>query len=122
MRVTKVRRGTFFQSKSVCYFEESVFVKATQSAPQTDDGVVVASGSAAGAELVMGSYSTSANAVTVYVTKSTGFIGGEGATVNCDIASGSPDASSFTVSGLAAYDTNGAEISGLSAALDVSSY
>ncbi len=94
-----------------------VSVKATQNAPQTDDGVVAASGEAANAELVLGTYSTSSNAVTVYVSKSAGIAVGEFATVNCDIASGSfPTAADFSVvTNLSAWDVNGAVITGLTA-------
>lgn len=93
-----------------------VSVKATQNPPQTDDNVVLASGGAANAEFVLGTYSTSSNAVTVYVTKSDGIAVGEFATVNCDIAAGTfPTAADFSVTGLSAWDVNGATVTGLAA-------
>ncbi len=90
-----------------------VTVKATASAPQTDDGVVAASGAASGADLVVGTYSS--HTVAVHIVKSDGFGIGEFATVNCDIAQGSsPTATDFSVSNLSAWDTNGALVTGLS--------
>ncbi len=92
-----------------------VTVKATASAPQTDDGVVAASGAASGADLVVGTYSTANHTVAVHIVKSDGFGIGEFATVNCDIAQGSsPTATDFSVSNLSAWDTNGALVTGLS--------
>jgi len=89
-----------------------VTVKATQNAPQTDDGVVTASGVALGADLVMGVYS--AGTVSVYVAKVVGFSAGEFATVNCNIAVGSfPVSAGFSVSDLKVFGLNGKEIIGL---------
>jgi hypothetical protein len=92
-----------------------VSVKAAQSAPQTDTGVVAASGNA-GAELVLGTYSPANNTVSFSVIKSSGFVVGEFATVKCDIAAGAfPASGDFSVTNLTAVDTNGAAITGLTA-------
>jgi hypothetical protein len=93
-----------------------ISVKASQSAPQTDPGVVVASGNAAGAELVIGTYSAANNTVSLSVIKSSGIAVGEFATVNCDIAAGVfPASGDFSVSNLTAVDSNGAAVTGLTA-------
>jgi len=87
-----------------------VTVKAAQNAPQTDSGVVTMSG----ADLVMGVYKPSSSTVDVYVAKTAGIAVGSFATVNCDIAVGSfPTTTSFSVSNLKTWDTNGAEFTGL---------
>ena len=94
-----------------------ISVKASQSAPQTDPGVVAASGNAAGAELVIGTYSAAKNnTVSLSVIKSSGIAVGEFATVNCDIAAGVfPASGDFSVSNLTAVDSNGAAVTGLTA-------
>ncbi len=69
----------------------------------TDTGVVVATGSATGAEFVTGVYSTGTTTVTyavsLGVSKNSGFSTGEFAQVTCEIAVGSaPSASDFSIS------------------------
>jgi hypothetical protein len=91
---------------------------ANAQAMVTDTGVVTASGQASGAETVLASYATgttpSTYKVGVYVAKSNGFLLGEFATVNCDIADGSfPAPTDFTVTDFKAVDQNGAAITGL---------
>lgn len=99
--------------QAVLHLPAGVSVKAAQSA-QTDTGVVAASGNAAGAELVLGTYSAANNSVSLSVVKSTGFAAGEFVTVDCDIAAGSfPISADFNVSDLAAFDANGAVVTGL---------
>lgn len=98
-----------------------VSVKDTQNPPQTDSGVVMASGSAAGAELIMGTYLASSNTVTVYIPTSAGFAVGEFATVTCDLSSGlTTTVFNDSVSNLSVWDTSGAPISGLTASFTVS--
>lgn len=106
-----------------------VTVKASSSsgtAMDTDTGVVVASGQAAGAELVHASYVASSATLTmgkveVFVAKSSGFSSGEFALVTCDIAAGSsPGATDFTVTDFKAVDQNGATIAGLTAGFTAS--
>lgn len=93
-----------------------VTVKATQNAPQTDDGVVVSPG----ADLVMAVYSASTNSVSVYVAKSSGMETGVFATVNCDIAVGSfPRKADFAVTDLSVWNIDGAPVAGLTASLTV---
>jgi hypothetical protein len=104
--------------QATLHLPAGVSAKATAYAPQTDDGVVSATGAASGADLVIGTYSTANHTVAVHLVKSTGLNIGEFATINCDIAqSSSPKASDFSVSDLSAWDTNGAPIAGLTASL-----
>jgi hypothetical protein len=91
-----------------------VTVKATTNAPQTDTGVIVASGHAVPADLVLGVYSSGSRTANAYVVKAAGFSVGEFATVNCDFAAGTtPSASSFSVSDLIVSDSIGSLITGL---------
>jgi hypothetical protein len=101
-----------------------VTVKASPSSenPQvmvTDNGVVSASGQAAGAETYLATYLASSTTPTTYkvelsVAKSIGFLVGEFVTVNCDITAGySPAATDFTVTGFKAVDQSGVEISNI---------
>jgi hypothetical protein len=100
----------------VLHLPAGVSVKTAQSELQTDPGVVVASGNAAGAELVIGSYAAVSNTVSLSVVKSTGFAVGEFVTVNCNIAAGTfPSSADFNVSNLTSFDTNGAAVTGLTA-------
>jgi hypothetical protein len=97
-----------------------VTVKATTNAPQTDTNVIVASGSAVPADLVLGVYSAGSRTVNAYVVKAAGFSAGEFAVVNCDIATGStPSASSFSVSDLIVSDSIGGLITGLTPSISV---
>lgn len=81
-----------------------------------DPGVVLAMGASTGAETALCSFAaTAANAIQVYVIKSSGFLTGDFATVNADIANGfRPAAGEFSLSDLIVVDLNGAPISGLS--------
>lgn len=106
--------------QATLHLPAGVSVKATLNAPQTDAGVVTASGNAAGADLVLGIYPAASGTVNIYVTKTNGFIAGEFATVNCDIAPGTlPAASDFNLTGLDVRDSNGAVVSGLTPVLNV---
>jgi hypothetical protein len=92
-----------------------------------DNGVVSASGQASGAETYLATYLSSSPTASTYkvelsVAKSSGFLVGEFATVNCDITAGySPAATDFTVTDFKAVDQSGVEIShmavGLTAAI-----
>jgi hypothetical protein len=102
--------------QAILHLPAGVTVKAAQSAPQTDSGVVAASGNAAGSELVLGTYSATNKTVSLSVIKSSGFAVGEFVTVNCDIASGTfPASADYGVSNLTAVDMNGSAITGLTA-------
>ena len=95
-----------------------VTVKSVTSPPETDSGVVVASGLAVANSTVLSTYtaatSASSGKVRVLLANSNGFGTGEFMTIHCDIASGStPTASDFSLSGFAAKDLNGIVISGL---------
>jgi len=94
-----------------------VTVKSITSPPETDSGVVAASGVAVNS-MVMAKYTpaagTTAGTVRVLVINSGGFGTGEFLTVNCDIATGStPTSSDVGVTNFTATDLNGAAISGL---------
>jgi hypothetical protein len=90
-----------------------VTVKSTVNPPETDAGVVTASGKASGA-LVSGVYtaatSTLPGTVKVYVASASGFDAGEFCKVNGDIAAGYyPTASSFaqpTLDDATGFDSN----------------
>jgi hypothetical protein len=93
-----------------------VSVKST-TPPQTDAGVVTASGMAGGS-LGIGVYtaatSTLPGKVRVALVNAAGFGTGEFAIVNCDIASGStPAATGFSLGNFSAINVGGAAISGL---------
>ena len=97
-----------------------VSVKTFLNSTQTGSNVVIASGNAVAADLVMGVYSSASGTVNVYVTKASGFASGEFATVNCDIASGaSPNAADFSVTELIVSDSNGNLITGLTPSIAV---
>jgi hypothetical protein len=68
-----------------------VTVKSTTNPPQTDSGVVTATGAAAGSYIFAvysAATSTEAGKVHIIVAKPDGFSAGEFSTVNCDIAAG----------------------------------
>jgi hypothetical protein len=105
---------------------KGVTVKASPSSanPQAmvvNDTVVSASGQAAGAETVLGSYlvssaTASTYKVELYVARSSGFSAGEFAVLNCDITAGyAPAAADFTVTDFKAFDSNGLAIPGFTA-------
>ena len=107
-------------AQAIVHLPAGVSVKATTNPPQTDQNVVIASGSAIPADLVFGVYSAASGTVAVYVSKAVGFSVGEFVTVNSDIAAGvTPLASDFSVSDLVVYDTNGALITGLTPSISV---
>ena len=100
--------------QATLHMPTGVSVKATVNPPQTDGGIVLASGAASGADLVMGIYSSLSGTVTVYITKATGFSTGEFSTINCDIASGTlPRSSDFVVTDLSTWDTSGSLVTAL---------
>jgi hypothetical protein len=103
-----------------------VSVKATPDGANpdvlvTDSGVVAVSGVAAGTNTTaIGTYTASPNSVAIHVVNADGFGTGEFVTITCDIAAGtSPAPSDFTVSAAAVKDLNGAAVSGMTAALNV---
>jgi len=68
-----------------------VTVKSTTVPPQTDDGVVTASGAATGSSIVAvysAATSTLPAKVRILIVKDSGFSAGEFGKVNCDIAAG----------------------------------
>lgn len=71
-----------------------VTVKSTTAPPQTDDGVVTATGAAAGSSIITAVYSAATNTLSGTVriwianANSVGLSTGEFSTVNCDIAAG----------------------------------
>jgi hypothetical protein len=93
-------------------------VKSVTTPPETDSGVVVASGVAAANSTVLSTYTPATSLTTgkvrVLLANSIGFGTGEFMTVHCDIASGSTTTTSdFSVSDFVAKDLNGVAISGL---------
>jgi hypothetical protein len=82
----------------------------------TDPGVVVASGPAAGANYVLATYvtTTTSSQVRIQVVSSGGFLAGEFAVVNCNIAAGyNPAAADFTITNQKAVDLGGASMPGI---------
>jgi hypothetical protein len=89
-----------------------VTVKSTTAPPQTNDGVVTATGAATGASIAAvysAATSTLSGTVRILIAKADGFSAGEFVTVNCDIAAGHypkttdfPQPTFFAASG---YDT-----------------
>lgn len=96
-----------------------VTVKSTVSPPETDAGVVIASGQAAANSLVTGVSTavSGASPATVHLvlanSNANGFGAGEFATITCDLASGAtPTASGFTVQSSKVDNTSASEILG----------
>ena len=113
-----------YGAQATIHLPAGVTAKASPSSADpskmvTDNGVVVATGTSVGAEIVLATYLTSTStpttyAVESYIAKSSGFSTGDYMTVNCDIAAGSnPAATDFSVSDFKAVDVNGATITGL---------
>jgi hypothetical protein len=92
---------------------------------KTDDGVVVASGEAAGGDAyVSARYTTAAGSesgmVKAVIVKTSGFGAGEFLTVNCDLpAGGSVSSTDFNLLDFKPVDENGAAIEGLDVAYTV---
>jgi hypothetical protein len=98
----------------------SVTVKST-TPPETDGGVVTASG-VAGGSLVVGNYSAATSTlpgkVRIGLVNATGFGTGEFATVNCDIAAGNtPTAGGFSLVNFTAIPATGSAITSLTPGL-----
>lgn len=89
-----------------------VTVKSTTAPPQTNDGVVTATGAAAGSSIAAVysvATSTVSGTVRILIAKADGFSAGTFSTVNCDIAAGHyPKTTDFPLPTLVAngYDTN----------------
>ena len=101
-----------------------VTAKSTSNPPETDAGVVVASGVASTNALILATYTPSSGSAhgtaRLLVIKSSGFGTGEFATVHGDIAAGyNPTSADFTVNALTVIDLNGAPLSGLTAVFKV---
>ncbi|MCK9417912.1 MAG: hypothetical protein M0R70_00865 [Nitrospirae bacterium] len=95
-----------------------VTIKSTTNPPETDSGIVTASGLAVSNSSVVANYTASSGTVHIVLANPNGFSTGEFATVNCDIAAGSnPTQTDFSVVNMTAKDLNGIAISGLSAVL-----
>lgn len=95
-----------------------VTVKSTTNQPETDDGVVVASGVAASGTIATAVYTPATDAlpgkVRILIANASGFTTGEFCTVNGDIAAGhSPKAADFSIENFSASDADGNVISGL---------
>jgi hypothetical protein len=89
-----------------------VTVKSTTTPPQTNDGVVTATGAAAGASVAAvysAATSTLSGTIRILIAEADGFSAGEFSTVNCDIAAGHyPTAADFPQPTFVAsgYNTN----------------
>ncbi len=100
-----------------------VSVKSTVNPPETDTGVVNASGAAAGSIIVAvysAATSTLPGRVRILVINANGFGTGEFVTVNCDFAAGHPPAANgFSLTNFNAISLNTSTISGLTPGLTV---
>lgn len=91
-----------------------VSVKSGTNPPETDSGVVTASGVAASNSSLVSTFTTTFGVVHILLANPNGFGPGEFATVICDIAAGShPVQTDFSVSGMTTKDLNGSAINGL---------
>jgi len=104
---------------------DGVTAKSTAAPPMTDNGVVTATGSAAGAEDAIGNYTPASSpakgTVLILISKKTGFGVGEYSTVNLDIVTANtPTAGSFSLSNFKPVDDEGHDIAGLSPAFTAS--
>ena len=95
-----------------------VSLKTTANAPETDAGVVTASGVAVSDSTVLATYSAPSGTIPgtarVLIVNTNGFGTGEFATINCDIAAGSdPQATDFSLINFKVKDLVGAAITGL---------
>ncbi|MCK9420318.1 MAG: hypothetical protein M0R70_13150 [Nitrospirae bacterium] len=101
-----------------------VSARSTTNPPETDAGVVVASGVASSNSTILATYTSASGATPakarLLVVNTSGFGIGEFAIVNGDIAAGnSPQAADFTVASITVTDLNGSPISGLTSAFTV---
>jgi len=96
----------------------------TDSGGNVDSSVVTASGVTAGQATILAVYtaatSTPASLSLVISSTTTSFTVGQFATVHCDVQSGSPKASDFTLTGFDPLDLHANTISGLTATFSVS--
>ena len=104
---------------------DGVTAKSTTAPPMTDNGVVTATGSAAGAQDVTGNYTPAASpakgTVLILISKASGFGTGEYSTVNLDIVTANtPTAGSFSLTNFKPVDDQGQDISGLTPAFTAS--
>jgi hypothetical protein len=105
-------------------FPTGVTVSA-DSTGKPADGVLSASGTAAGGSVSVAGHTTAAasstpGTVKLVLLKTAGFDPGEFATIACDLAPGvSPRSTDFGLGGFKAVDQNGAAIDGLAATLAV---
>jgi hypothetical protein len=107
-------------AQATVHMPSGVSVKTFLNSTQTGTNVVIATGNAVSADLVLGVYSSASGSVNIYVTKASGFASGEFATVNCDIASSaSPNAAGFSVTDLIVSDADGNLITGLTPSIAV---
>lgn len=98
-----------------------VSVKSTTNPPQTDAGVITASGVAASSTTIA-VYTVTTNTlpgkVRIMLVNANGFSTGEFVTISCDIAVGnSPTAAGFSLVNFSAVNVNGSAISGLTTGL-----
>ena len=97
-----------------------VTVKATASPPETDNGVVVASGQAAVSSTLIATSGAGTVRIVLVNSGTNGFGTGEFATITCDLAEGTePTAGDFTVQAAMVSDINGNSISGATVAAGV---
>jgi hypothetical protein len=97
---------------------DGVIVKSTTNPPETDAGIVVASGQAAANSLVEATYTatsgTSPAKVRVALVNTYGFGPGEFATITCDlVANAHPASSDFSVLSATAWDPSTNLIAGV---------
>ena len=96
-----------------------VTAKSTTTPPQTDTGVVTATGKSVGLDtIITGNYTAAASpvkgTVLINIAKTSGFGIGEYSTVNLNIVSGNtPTAGGFSLTNFKPVDDNGGDIFGI---------
>lgn len=98
------------------HLPEGVTIKSITNPPETDNGMVTASGLAVSNSNVVATYTASSNTVHILLANTYGFSTGEFATVICDVAAGSkPTQVDFIAPNMIAKDLNGSTVSGVTA-------
>jgi hypothetical protein len=110
--------GTIYGIDVTVALPAGVTLKSATNPPQTDSGVVTATGVAASNTLVTAVYTAASGTAPakarVLLVNANGFSAGEYCTVNAEIAAGyTPKAADFSIINFTASDQNGNVLSGL---------
>jgi len=90
-----------------------VSVQHASNPPETDPGVVAASGQALSGSVVASTYNNTAKTVRIMLVNPSGFSAGEFVTLNTDLATGAaPLSADFAISAISVMDLNGQSIPG----------